>query len=228
MVRAGAPKRIWGDALEFEAYVRSNIALYIYMLQGEVPETIMFGGNSDVSQFCEHGFYDWVMFRDEPIQYPDENPVLGRYLGPEIDVGLAMRDKIMKANDEAVHCFKYRGLKEDEKSNQAHILLRKEFYNSIRDRLGTDISTDDFPDVSLEDTPLYEMYEYKTTNAEGGLAGKNEDYEDPVMSTVLYREFPTPEVNENYVNNLFIFPRGNSYARGKVIGRKRNSEGNAV
>ena len=37
MVRSGAPKRIWDNALEFEAYVRSNTALGIYILQGEIP-----------------------------------------------------------------------------------------------------------------------------------------------------------------------------------------------
>ena len=41
------------------------------MLQGELPETVMLSGTSDISQFCEHGLFDWVMFRDDPIQYPD-------------------------------------------------------------------------------------------------------------------------------------------------------------
>ena len=43
------------------------------------------------------------MFRDEPIQYPDDNPVLGRYLGTEVDVGPAMRAEIMKGNSKVVH-----------------------------------------------------------------------------------------------------------------------------
>ena len=33
MVQSGATKRIWDDALDFEAYVRSNTALDIYMLR---------------------------------------------------------------------------------------------------------------------------------------------------------------------------------------------------
>ena len=49
MVRAGALKRIWDDALDLEAYVRSNTALDIYMLQGEVIETVMLGRTSDIS-----------------------------------------------------------------------------------------------------------------------------------------------------------------------------------
>ena len=34
MVRASAPKLIWDDALEFEAYESSHTALDVYMLQG--------------------------------------------------------------------------------------------------------------------------------------------------------------------------------------------------
>ena len=48
--------------------------------------------------YAKHGFYDWVMFRDEPIKHPDNNPVLGRYLGPVIDIGPAMTTNIMKGN----------------------------------------------------------------------------------------------------------------------------------
>ena len=80
-----------------------NTSLAIYMMQVEVPETVTLGGTSDISQLCEHGFYDWFMFRDKPIEYHDENPMLGRYLGPEIDVGPSMTAKIMKSNSEVVH-----------------------------------------------------------------------------------------------------------------------------
>ena len=66
------------------------------MLQGEATEAVMLGGTSGISQLCEHGFYDQVMFRENPIQYPDKNPVLGIYLGPEIDVGPEMTANIMK------------------------------------------------------------------------------------------------------------------------------------
>ena len=57
------------------------------------------------------------MFRYETIQRPDENPVIDIYLGPEIDVGPAMTDKIMKANVKVMHHLKYRGIKEYKKSN---------------------------------------------------------------------------------------------------------------
>ena len=102
MVWEGSPNLVWDDALEFKAYVRSNTSLDIYMLQGEVPEDVMLGGTSDICQFCEHGFYNWVMFRDKPIQYADKHTVLGKYLGT-IDVGTEMKAKFMNRDGKVVH-----------------------------------------------------------------------------------------------------------------------------
>ena len=125
MVWAGKPKQIRDDAMELEAYVISNTDSDIYMLQGEVPETVMLGGTSNTSQLYKHGFYYWVMFRYNLIQYPDKNPVLDRYLGPAIDVGPEMTDNIMKGNGDVVHPSTYRGLKEYEWINQAHIYFKE-------------------------------------------------------------------------------------------------------
>jgi len=77
MVCAGAPKPFWADAIELEAYIHSNTAHDIFILQGEVPERVMLGKTSDISQFCEFAFYDWIMFCDQPVAFPDDNPVLG-------------------------------------------------------------------------------------------------------------------------------------------------------
>ena len=170
--------------------MRLHTSLDVYMLQGEVPVTVILGGTSDISQFYENGFYDWILLRYEPIQYPDENTILGRYLGLAINIGPEMRDKIIKTNGEFVHRLTYRGLKKDYKYNQAHMLLRKGFNNSTREIFGPKFSPDEFPDVNKEDTPLYDMYEGDTTDAEGGLEGKIEDDEIPVTDNGLEYQVP--------------------------------------
>jgi len=63
------------------------------MMSGEVPETIMSGETSDISHFCEFEWYERVKFQDDAIQFPDDSLVLGRYLGPSIDVGPALTAK---------------------------------------------------------------------------------------------------------------------------------------
>ena len=59
---AGAPKRLWDDCLKLESYLRSNTAHSIYKLDGEVSEMIIYGKTSDISQFCEFEWFEWVMF----------------------------------------------------------------------------------------------------------------------------------------------------------------------
>ena len=121
----------------------------MYVLDGQVPETIMSDQTSDISQFCELGFYEWVMFRDEPIQFPNDNPVLGRYLEPAINVGSAMTAKIMKLNGEVVYFSTYSPLTNAERVNLAHIAMRKDFNESITKKYGRDASPDDFLDMNL-------------------------------------------------------------------------------
>ena len=59
---SSAPKHLWDDCLELEAYIRSNTAHDIFKLDGEVPKTVMLGKTSDISQFCELEWFKWVMF----------------------------------------------------------------------------------------------------------------------------------------------------------------------
>ena len=73
---------------------------------------------------------------------------------------------------------------------------------------------------------MYDIYEDYTMDGKDGLAGNTKDDNDPAMATGLYREVPTSEVNDNYVNTLVMLPRGNSYARGKVIVQKRDANEN--
>ena len=64
-------------------------------------------------------------------------------------------------------------IKEDKKFNQDYISLIKKFNDSIRDRFGPEILQYNFPDINLEDTPLYDMYEDDITDVEEYLAGNN-------------------------------------------------------
>ena len=73
LIKSGTPKRLWDDCKELESYTRLNTAHSIYKLDGEVPETIMSGEMSDISQSCELEWFDWVMFQDKMALYPDDH-----------------------------------------------------------------------------------------------------------------------------------------------------------
>jgi hypothetical protein len=55
-----------------------------------VPQTILKGETADISAIALFCWYEWVMFWDTFIKFPEDNMVLGRDLGPAIDIGPAM------------------------------------------------------------------------------------------------------------------------------------------
>ena len=141
MVRVGYTKLLWNHAIEFEAYVRLNTSHGLYIFKGKVPETLMSSRNQDISKFCDFLFYDWVMFRDEPIKCPDENPVLGRYLGPAIDVGPEMTSKFTKDNGQVVYRSTYSALTDSEIHNISPIYIRETFDKNMAERYGPNDTT---------------------------------------------------------------------------------------
>jgi hypothetical protein len=60
------------------------------MTAGQLPETIMTGNTTNISHIAEFGGYDWVIFCDNEPSFPDDKLILGHYLGPAIDTGLAL------------------------------------------------------------------------------------------------------------------------------------------
>ena len=69
--------------------------LYIYNLNREVPETMITGDTADISTIASNGWYDWIKLYD-PVgnSLPGDKYYLGRYLGPAIDIGSALKAKI--------------------------------------------------------------------------------------------------------------------------------------
>ena len=120
----------------------------------------MSGETSDVSQFCEIGFYECIMFWEEPdhAQFPADNPILGRYLGPAIGIGLAMTAKILKSNGKVIFQSTYCALTDFEVASMVHIALQEAFDEAIEDKYGLDCNPDNFLDIGLEDTPHYNKF----------------------------------------------------------------------
>ena len=87
------------------------------------------------------------------------------------------------------------------------------------------MSTEKSPDINIEDMPLYDLYEDEHNDSKVQPVVP-EDKETPTPATGLDTEVPTPEADVNYVNTSIILPRGSKFSRGRVIGRKRDVDGN--
>jgi hypothetical protein len=59
--------------------------MYIFVLEGQVPESKVEGETVDISTIAEYAWYEWVKFRD----------TAARDLGNAIDIGPSMARKIL-------------------------------------------------------------------------------------------------------------------------------------
>ncbi|KAI2509582.1 Reverse transcriptase (RNA-dependent DNA polymerase) [Fragilaria crotonensis] len=219
MVRSGAPKRLWDDCLEREAYVRSMTAHDIYKLGGQVPETIVSGETADISPFALFAWYDWVMFRDTSVSYPDDAMVLGRDLGPAIDIGPAMTRKVLKENGKVVYRSTVRSLTDDELADETMSHKRREFTNKVNLILGEGFKYEDFindPELEHLGTPIYPSYDDDVDGESTQFADADDEPE------------PDPDTYDQYVGASVTLPIGDSMMSGKVRGRKRSLDGNVI
>jgi hypothetical protein len=106
------------------------------MTAGQVPETFMTGNTADISHIAEFGWYNWVMYRDNEPSFPDDKLILGCYLGPAIDTGLALMAKILKSNGVFVCRSTLRHLTDKELNSSVHKDMRSKFDDSIEHHLG--------------------------------------------------------------------------------------------
>ena len=132
--------------------------------------------------------------------------VLGRYLGPSIDVGPAMSAKILKANGAVVHRSTYRPLTLEEQSLPDEIKEREAFDQAILAKLGPKMDPSD-PVLEDAETPHYDLYS---------------DDSGESHSHATEAEDVTPEVADQYLNAEVLLPRNGKMLTGKVKQRKRD------
>jgi hypothetical protein len=146
ILRSGCPKRFWDDCIIREAYVRSHTSLYIFCLEGQVPESKVKGETVYVSTIAEYSWYEWVKFRDTAAKFPVSKIQLGRDLGAAIDIGPTMAHKILNNNGSVMYRKSVRPLTPDEIQSPTEKKEREEFDIAIEKKFGTSMDKNDFKD----------------------------------------------------------------------------------
>ena len=205
LTASGCPKVVWDDCMELQSLIRSHTALDIWQLQGQVPQTLMTGQTADISQLFELEWYEWVMYHDSAISFPEDKYNLGRWLGPSIDIGPMMTGKVLKSNGNTRHVSTYQPLTPEQYASPAMQKKMEEFTKSVHAKLGT--ATKAEIDDEYEETPSYEPYE--------------DDDNEPLI-------IPDRDEHQNfdqYIGAEVLLPFGDQMVTGKVRERKRNSDG---
>ena len=74
---------------------------------------MMSGKTSDISQFCELEWFEWVRFQHETAPFPDDVLTLGCYLEMSINISSAMTAMIITENRQVLHRSTYRPFSTD-------------------------------------------------------------------------------------------------------------------
>eukprot|EP00957_Ditylum_brightwellii_P170395 12970425-Ditylum_brightwellii.AAC.1 len=193
----------------------SHTAHHLWELKGEIPETVMTGNTADISQFVGLAWYQWVYFRDTTIAFPDDKEVLGRYLGPSFDVGPAVCTKFLKESSRVLHRTTYRPLTKDELDSPKIKEDMNRFDQSLLDCHGEGITYEDNKDPMLKG--------YMTTHLP-----LYEDDDDGGLEHAPDREDIDESTYDQYVNTEVLLPHEGKMVICKVMGRKRNHEGNLI
>ncbi len=149
------------------------------------------------------------MFRDNVPTFPDNKLTLGRYLGPEINIGSALTAKILKSNGQTVCRSTLRHLNDLEIHCPIHQEMHRVFNESITHHLGPNATEQDFPAEDL--TPDYDFYD----------DGRDLDPDHSDLEV-------TPEMGDNYLDAEISVPHGGTLVKGRVTSQKRNKDGNLV
>ena len=166
----GLPNHLWNHCIELQDLIHSHTAHSNYELDVEVPETCITGQKADISNIYEYYCYKWVMFRDQPITYPDPPMILGRYLVPAIDVGSAMTYKILKAKGYYVCRTIVNSLKPIELACSEHKQSREDSDASVAEALGPAATIYDFNYKEYTDlTPDLDYYDDFDENSAIGI-----------------------------------------------------------
>jgi hypothetical protein len=98
----------------------------------------------------DYHWYEWVKFWDGEAKFPEPREVLGRWLGPSLDVGPAMTAKIIKSNGKVMHLSSYRKLNPEELVDEEETQKRTLFTKLITTRLGAPMTLDDLTALDIE------------------------------------------------------------------------------
>jgi hypothetical protein len=153
MVKKAAPMRLWDYCAKLQAEIRSNTALDLYVLGGPTPETFIKGNTADILRLVEHKWYDCIKFRDNVQSFPDTNEVLGRWLGPSIDIGSEMCYHILKPSGRVVQHTTVHTITRAEWESESEQTARAQFEALIEAKLGPKAKPSNYIDYGDFETP---------------------------------------------------------------------------
>ena len=209
------PEAFWDFAWMYTLDVRKFLVREAS--KGRPPKEIITHSPVDVSEYIDFDFYGWVKYLDE-VKYPENPKKLGRWLGVAHKVGSPMTYWVLKDNGQVIPRSSVQPLTKDEwiddeekKARDAFDVTIKEKYGEYDPELIEVFDNDDMAD------PIF-----KNDLGPDDIQGTNMDDDDESHQEPKYGKHGFLE------GASIMLPHGDRNEIAKVIGRKRDAEGNFI
>jgi hypothetical protein len=209
MSRTRSPKRLWDYCAVYVSDLRNRLALPLYQLHGRTPYEILTGNTPDISEYLEYEWYQPVWVHN-PATFPEQQRVIGRWLGVAHRVGQAMCYWILPSSGIPIARSTIQSISRDELQTDAVKAALREYDAEIAIKLG------ESDDTALpKDLHIY----------------LEDEEDDQIDNEPFEPEARTPNIDafeaDAYDALLLaepLLPRGTNLEQARVIGRKRDRD----
>jgi hypothetical protein len=198
---------LWDYCTIYQCELCNLIAHPLYQLNGRTPYELVVGRTPDISEYLDFSWYDNVWYYDQDAPFPTERRKLAKWIGVAHRVSQALCYYLLPANGIPIVRSTIQALTDEElRSENAKHQIRQ-LNQHIMEKIG---------DVDLADIPLELRDEY--------------DVFEPVEPEACKPEIGdfSPNSYDALISVELLLPKGDVLLPAKVIGRKRDSDGNPV
>ena len=184
----------------------------MYDLKGRTPHEIVTGDTPDISEWMEYDWYQPVWYLD-PGSFPGDKKKLGRWLGVAHRVGQAMCYWVLPPSGVTIARSTVQPVSADELATQDFTAELAKYDQDIAEKFADGNILGIEPPLTLFDLDDYEQ-ELLEPFDPAACMPEADDYD--------------AEAYDSYISAHVLLPKGDSYERATVLGRKRNQDGNPI
>jgi hypothetical protein len=227
MVASSAPRVLWDHCFELQALIRSHTALDMLSLAGDVPETMLLGDTTDISNLCQFAWYEFVWHID-PRDSLDKRK-LGRWLGPSHSVGDAMCYKVLNSTGLVLVRSSVLPLSTDDMNSEVVKQKMEEFTSYLAEHLGirmAGLPVADDDDILLNDAGETTGLHADQITPEFAPYGDDNINIEPMMPEADDMDH---DAYDKYISARLMLPDASGIVRSaQVKRRKRDEDGNLI
>ena len=229
MQSTNTPIRLWNFCSIHASEIRTILSSNKVGMNHRTPFEVTYGFTPDISELTSYAWYQWIWYWD-PTDFQTQK--LGRWCGVASNIGSGHTYNVLKSNGEIITRSTISTLSDDDNNSEAINQKKDEFTKSIKAILGdyekalpsedheidpgnpysSSLGEIDDTDIDHDTTQFYET----ANDGDGGI---------PEADQPEYNESISTELSDRLIGLRVLLPRGGEYNEGKVISRKRTSDG---